>query len=103
MRYATHNFEIAKVSLDRFTNFLNETELLDRFTSKSKQESSLEVLSPSEESSQNDDIGFRNATFVWSAQETDGSLTPTSRYFRLHIEGELLFKRNCINMIVGPT
>lgn len=92
----------AKVSLDRFTKFLNENELLDQFVDK--EGSSIGVALSSDENDQkNYDIGFRNTTFTWSAEQGDMSLTPSSRNFRLHIEGELLFKRNCINMIIGPT
>ena len=102
-RHICENWHIAtaKVSLDRFTEFLNETELLDYFGSK--QGSLTGVPLQADEDDGMRDVGFRNATFSWSEKEIDGSLTPTSRCFRLHIEGELLFKRNCINMIVGPT
>ncbi|KAF8876201.1 hypothetical protein CPB84DRAFT_1853019 [Gymnopilus junonius] len=89
----------AKVSLDRITNFLKDTELLDQFTQKPEDSISF-ALPPDEEESR--EIGFRNATFSWSL-EGDGSLTPSSRNFRLRVEGELFFKRNSINMIIGPT
>lgn len=49
-----------------------------------------------------DQIGFRNATFSWS-NDTDGTLTPSRRNFRLRIEDELLFRRGEINLIIGPT
>jgi hypothetical protein len=53
----------------------------------------------------NDDdrIGFNNAVFAWSNDAGDGTLTPSSRVFRLRVEGNLTFKRNCINLIIGPT
>ncbi|KAJ7033733.1 multidrug resistance-associated ABC transporter [Mycena alexandri] len=86
-----------KVSLDRLDAFLHETELLDSFTSKD----TLNVIAQDEASS--DLIGFRDATFAWSSEETDGTLTPASRKFLLKIEGELLFKPGCINLVLGPT
>ncbi|THU95701.1 P-loop containing nucleoside triphosphate hydrolase protein, partial [Dendrothele bispora CBS 962.96] len=92
----------AKVSLDRITDFLYNTELLDTY--KQKDNGAIEEVSTSiisSESSQ--DIGFRNATFTWSNDSDDGTLTPSRRRFQLRIEEELLFKRGCINLIVGPT
>ena len=100
----TYVIIIAKVSLDRITKFLGETELLDQFVYK--QERSIGVSLPVDENEDDQEghgIGFRNATFTWSAEQGDGSLTPSSRNFKLHVEGEVLFKRNCINIIVGPT
>src|ERR1700749_2164966 len=54
--------------------------------------------------SQNDDtkIGFSDATFLWSKEEQNGYATP-SRNFRLHIDGDLYFMKDKINLIVGPT
>lgn len=88
---------LGKVSLDRIGNFLRETELLDNFEDEKAQ---LVVA----ETDRNDElIGFKNAVFSWSKEEENGTQTPSSRSFRLRIEGELLFKRGCINLIVGPT
>ncbi|KAF8969860.1 hypothetical protein BDZ97DRAFT_1902271 [Flammula alnicola] len=56
-----------------------------------------------DEDDQSSTFGFRDATFTWSSEDGDGSLTPSSRNFRLHIDGELLFRRNRINLIIGPT
>jgi hypothetical protein len=51
-----------------------------------------------------DVIGFLNASFVWSNDDlSDGGFTPTRRKFILRVEGELLFKRGCFNLIIGPT
>jgi ABC-type transport system involved in cytochrome bd biosynthesis fused ATPase/permease subunit len=47
-------------------------------------------------------IGFKDATFAWSV-DTDGTLTPSKRKYLLRIDDELTFKRNCLNLIVGPT
>lgn len=47
-------------------------------------------------------IGFRNAHFTWSS-DVNGSLTPSKRRFTLRIEGELLFKPKCVNLVIGET
>ncbi|KAJ6594276.1 hypothetical protein B0H19DRAFT_1094788 [Mycena capillaripes] len=86
-----------KVSLDRLDEFLHNTELLDSFTSKETPE----IIAPDEPPSNL--IGFRDATFAWSNDETDGTLTPSSRKHLLKIEGELLFKPHCVNLVLGPT
>ncbi|KAJ7449230.1 hypothetical protein FB451DRAFT_754458 [Mycena latifolia] len=93
----------AKVSLDRLNDFLHNTELLDSFTSKDTPESLVpNEFVPDEPAS--DLIGFRDAIFSWSkGDEADGRLTPSSRRFRLKIEGELFFKPGGINLVVGPT
>jgi ABC-type multidrug transport system fused ATPase/permease subunit len=59
-------------------------------------------LLTSDAQSNDDAIGFRDATFAWS-NDVDGSLTPSKRKFVLRIEDELIFKHDCINLIVGPT
>ena len=79
------------------TDFLQNTELLDSFADKPAQA----VDSPTT-IEREDKIGFKNATFSWCI-ESDGSSTPSKRTFRLHIRGEQLFKRDCINLIIGPT
>ncbi|KAJ7497652.1 hypothetical protein FB451DRAFT_240230 [Mycena latifolia] len=86
-----------KVSLDRLDEFLHNTELLDSFISKDAPE----IIDPNQPAS--DVIGFRDATFAWSDEETDGTLTPSSRRFLLTVEGEVFFKPGCINLVVGPT
>ncbi|KAF8886219.1 P-loop containing nucleoside triphosphate hydrolase protein [Gymnopilus junonius] len=89
-----------KVSLDRLNDFLKRTELLDSFV-----ETDAHVITPAQETAsvKNDTIGFRNAVFSWSVEPQDGSLTPRSRSFRLHVPGELFFKPDSINLIIGPT
>ncbi|KAJ7797527.1 hypothetical protein B0H14DRAFT_3093160 [Mycena olivaceomarginata] len=87
----------SKVSLDRLDDFLHNTELLDTFTSKED----LEITAPNEPVSNL--IGFRDAMFAWSSDEADGTLTPSSRRFQLKIEGKLLFKPGCVNLVLGPT
>ncbi|KAJ6521925.1 P-loop containing nucleoside triphosphate hydrolase protein [Mycena vulgaris] len=88
-----------KVSLDRLNEFLHNTELLDSFISISK--AIPEIVAPDEPAS--DAVGFRDATFAWSSEETDGTLMPSSRRFLLKVEGELFFKPGCVNLVVGPT
>ena len=91
------------MSLDRLNRFFRNTEVLDRYSVSDKATSVLLNLPAADFDSEDDRIGFKNATFAWSADDLDGSLTPSSRNFRLYVEDELIFKRNCINMIVGPT
>ncbi|KAI0344119.1 multidrug resistance-associated ABC transporter [Trametopsis cervina] len=88
----------AKVSLDRTSAFLQETELLDRYT----EDAAATVLPAA-----NVDpsvIGIREAAFTWSS-DNDGTLTPgkNQRNFALRIADEVTFKRGSINLIVGPT
>ncbi|KAJ7745476.1 P-loop containing nucleoside triphosphate hydrolase protein [Mycena maculata] len=73
------------------------TELLDSFTSKDTPD----IVAADEPVS--DLIGFRDATFAWSNDEVDGTLTPSGRKFLLKVEGELFFEPGCINLVVGPT
>ncbi|ESK84755.1 hypothetical protein Moror_568 [Moniliophthora roreri MCA 2997] len=86
----------AKVSLDRMTDFLYGTELLDAYSKPAN-----DVLLQQPDNDENPDIGFRNASFSWSS--SPGSETPNSRRFILRIEDELLFKKGVINLIIGPT
>ncbi|KAJ7119364.1 hypothetical protein C8R43DRAFT_1112474 [Mycena crocata] len=88
-----------KVSLDRVNAFLHETELLDSFTEKSP--NAAHVLPADIEA--NGKIGFSDAVFAWSSEKTDGTETPSRSRFTLKIEGEMLFKPGCINLVVGPT
>ncbi|KAJ6612668.1 multidrug resistance-associated ABC transporter [Mycena sp. CBHHK59/15] len=88
-------FVDAKVSLDRINDFLHNTELLDTFT---ENEETSEFLPPQAST----EIGFRDASFTWS-KESDGATTPSRHKFVLRIEDELLFKRGCVNLVLGPT
>lgn len=81
------------MSLDRVNDFIQHAELLDSYNTADL------TVTPQ----QSEDVGFRNATFAWSMEDDDGALTPTSRKYRLTIEGELFFKRGVINLIIGPT
>ena len=94
--YSCRTFS-GKVSLDRMTEFLHKTELLQSFADKPPQ-GDIPITTEC------DDLGFNNATFSWSkAHGHDGTLTPSQRTFSLHISGKQLFKRDCINLIIGPT
>lgn len=48
-----------------------------------------------------DVIGFRNASFVWSRDSLEDEVG--QRNFTLRVEGEVVFKRGSLNLIVGPT
>ncbi|KAI0066573.1 P-loop containing nucleoside triphosphate hydrolase protein [Artomyces pyxidatus] len=85
----------AKVSMDRITDFLQNTELLDEYAAPADQ-----LVNEAHK----DDIGFGNASFTWSNNDAaDGAVTPSRRRFVLRIEDDLLFKKGCINLIIGPT
>ncbi|KAJ3879958.1 P-loop containing nucleoside triphosphate hydrolase protein [Lentinula edodes] len=84
----------AKVSMDRIHKFLQSTELLDSF-----ENSGTTARVSNEEYS--DKIGFRNASFTWS-KSTGGTASP-SRNFVLTVAGDLHFKPNALNLVVGPT
>ncbi|KAI9431381.1 hypothetical protein H4582DRAFT_2085045 [Lactarius indigo] len=91
----------ARVSLNRVNDFLHDTELLDEFADADKA-SERAMLTDASHLDQ-DVIGFQNASFTWSNDDVDGTLTPSRRRFTLRVEGELLFKRGCFNLIIGPT
>ncbi|KAI0774725.1 multidrug resistance-associated ABC transporter [Trametes elegans] len=91
----------AKVSLDRITEFLHKTEMLDEFNEKDA--ASAEVVVPPR-TTESEVIGIRAASFTWS-NENQGALTPgpNRRNFTLRVEDEVIFRRGKINLIVGPT
>ncbi|KAH9166021.1 hypothetical protein EDB89DRAFT_2115943 [Lactarius sanguifluus] len=91
----------ARVSLDRVDDFLQDTELLDEFADADK--GSERVMLTDASHFDQDVIGFQNASFTWSNDHADGALTPSRRRFTLRVQGELLFKRGCFNLIIGPT
>ncbi|KAI0328372.1 multidrug resistance-associated ABC transporter [Cubamyces sp. BRFM 1775] len=101
----------ARVSLDRINSFLHETELLDEFTDATTAQDivSSPTIGPSAPvpESSSDILGIKQTSFTWS-DEVEVSTPSTvgsqqSRKFVLHIDGEVLFKRGRINLIVGPT
>ena len=89
----------AKVSLDRLNDFLRKTELLDEFDPNSKEA----TIANNVEANTNL-IGIRNASFAWTSGST-GTITPGSsrRNFTLRINDEVIFRKEKINLIVGPT
>ncbi|KAH8986098.1 hypothetical protein EDB92DRAFT_1818411 [Lactarius akahatsu] len=91
----------ARVSLDRVNDFLHHTELLDQFADAEKGSERVTLTDASR--FDQDVIGFQNASFTWSNDDPDGTLTPSRHQFTLHVQGELLFKRGCFNLIIGPT
>ncbi|KAJ6559886.1 P-loop containing nucleoside triphosphate hydrolase protein [Mycena capillaripes] len=94
--YRIIQFIDAKVSLDRINDFLHNTELLDAFTEEKEDTAVFLAAEASNE------IGFRDATFTWS-NDNDGSATPSKHKFTLRIDDELIFKRECFNLVLGPT
>ncbi|KAH9077606.1 hypothetical protein EDB83DRAFT_2285647 [Lactarius deliciosus] len=94
-------FTQAKISLDRVNDFLCDTELLDEFANAGD---SKHVMQANASHFDQDVIGFKNASFTWSNDDgTDGALTPSRLRFTLRVHDELLFKRGCFNLIIGPT
>ncbi|KAE9403973.1 P-loop containing nucleoside triphosphate hydrolase protein [Gymnopus androsaceus JB14] len=71
-----------KVAFDRLDDFLKKA---NHF---SQQQFS---LAPSDSSV----VGFRDAEFQWLGSSEHG--------FKLKLKGEVLFRQNCINLILGPT
>ncbi|KAF9243723.1 hypothetical protein BU15DRAFT_71850 [Melanogaster broomeanus] len=92
---------LAMVSMDRVNDFLNETELLDEFTTL--EEGSPQLFAEDHIRKESDLIGFRDAVFAWSNEGNTGMLTPSKHRFNLRIDDEVFFKRGCINLIIGPT
>ncbi|KAF8528008.1 P-loop containing nucleoside triphosphate hydrolase protein [Hysterangium stoloniferum] len=88
----------AKVSLTRINDFLQTTQLLDRFAQNTASDGEVVAhpFSPS------DAIGFRNAVFTWTDDELD-EWNISQRVYSLRIEGQLFFKSGQLNLIIGPT
>ncbi|KAJ7063699.1 P-loop containing nucleoside triphosphate hydrolase protein [Mycena amicta] len=84
-----------RVSLDRLNNFFHETELIDTY-------SKLSTPALAQDHSTTE-IGFKNASFSWEESSSSASVASSTRKFVLRVNGQLIFKKNCINLIVGPT
>ncbi|PBK89786.1 P-loop containing nucleoside triphosphate hydrolase protein [Armillaria gallica] len=97
MLYTVSQTVVGKVSLDRLTNFMHNTELLDAYSKKTPATAVIPTEIPT-----NDVIGFCKAAFSWS-NDDNGSATPSGRQFLLRIEEELIFHKNSINLVIGPT
>ena len=52
-----------------------------------------------------DVIGIKGMTFSWNASTVSGTPAPNAhkRDFKLHIDGEVIFRLGGFNLIVGPT
>ncbi|KAI5122642.1 hypothetical protein M0805_008726 [Coniferiporia weirii] len=98
----------AKISFDRFTEFLNSTELLskDNGTPTSDEEVGPDQAVATEQPDK-DAIGFNACSFSWdSFKDGEAYLERrhnTRKQFKLRFDNEVTFKRGQINLIVGPT
>ncbi|EJC97739.1 P-loop containing nucleoside triphosphate hydrolase protein [Fomitiporia mediterranea MF3/22] len=98
----------SKASCDRYTHFLNSTELLCEgnavYTSTGERISSEDI---EREQPGSDVIGFKQCAFSWDTPKTKESGTPrkhhTRKHFSLRFDDEVTFKPGQINLIVGPT
>ncbi|KAL1939038.1 hypothetical protein VTO73DRAFT_10298 [Trametes versicolor] len=92
------------VSLNRISDFLWNTELIDVFAEQNGFDG--EDIWPNTVSQDRQGvIGIRHTSFTWS-NDTAPSRTPGGtrrRQFVLTVDDELLFQRGKINLIVGPT
>jgi ABC-type multidrug transport system fused ATPase/permease subunit len=80
----------ANVSLGRIQDFLNHTELLDRYTN----DPGYGGVSAERE----EHLGLGHATFSWTK-----NLHDPKRTFQLSIDEDIHFKQGALNLIVGPT
>lgn len=77
----------------------NQTELLESEREKNKAFAAIALAGHN-----NDTIGFSDCSFSWdSFDQTEGPSKRTRKAFRLRFDGEVLFQRGKINIIVGPT
>ncbi|KZT67065.1 P-loop containing nucleoside triphosphate hydrolase protein [Daedalea quercina L-15889] len=95
----------AKVALDRMNDFLHNTELLDEFADHPD---NIGHSLHSHSHEYNDDvIGIRKAAFTWTCDDNHVPDAPASlagrRHFALRVDGDVRFKRGCINLVIGPT
>ncbi|KAF8917347.1 P-loop containing nucleoside triphosphate hydrolase protein [Mucidula mucida] len=84
-----------KVSADRINDFLKNIELIDAFADSAT--TSGDVCIPAGEDAVSTVIGFQDASFTWSIDDS------SKRNFLLKIEDRLTFKPGRLNLIVGPT
>jgi len=85
------------VSLKRIQDFLQGTEVLDRY------DNAVQIQEVLETPSTNEAVGFHNAVFAWSKEDHSGMLTPSSRQFRLRVDDTVVFQRGALNLVMGPT
>jgi ABC-type multidrug transport system fused ATPase/permease subunit len=100
------------VSLGRLQGFLNQVcnfsaslKLLTHETIKTALLDEFERQKPHPEfhNPETSQIGFANASFSWVHPRWNNVITPSPRSFCLSIDGELVFERGAVNIIVGPT
>ncbi|EIW59890.1 multidrug resistance-associated ABC transporter [Trametes versicolor FP-101664 SS1] len=92
----------AKVSLERLSDFLRNTELIDEFDTHKDTETE---ISSNVAHECKDAIGIRHASFTWS-KDSAPSQTPGEtrrRTFVLNVDEELIFQKGKINLIIGAT
>ncbi|TFK78167.1 P-loop containing nucleoside triphosphate hydrolase protein, partial [Polyporus arcularius HHB13444] len=95
----------ANVALERISDFLYNTELIDEYT-KPEHPENAEILNTSVPEEHKDSVGIRHASFTWAADSASAAVTPGGtrrRTFVLSIDDEVFFHRGKINLIVGPT
>ncbi|OCB86631.1 P-loop containing nucleoside triphosphate hydrolase protein [Sanghuangporus baumii] len=93
----------SKVSCDRYTRFLNKTELISEGNGQSP--TARETMA-SEPDHPEEVIGFKQCSFSWdspNAANPSPTKHHTRKHFNLRFDGEVLFKPGNINIIVGPT
>ncbi|KAL1939047.1 hypothetical protein VTO73DRAFT_10307 [Trametes versicolor] len=93
----------AKVSMERLSDFLRNTELIDEFDTDKEPEAA-EILS-NVAPEYKDVIGIRHASFTWS-KDSAPSQTPggtRKRAFVLSVDEELIFQKGKISLIIGAT
>ncbi|RDX45542.1 P-loop containing nucleoside triphosphate hydrolase protein [Lentinus brumalis] len=96
----------ANVALERISDFLYSTELIDEFTESEKNADAAEILAHSVPEELKDSIGIRHASFTWAADSPTVAVTPGGtrrRTFVLSIDDEVFFHSGKINLIIGPT
>ncbi|KAI5122628.1 hypothetical protein M0805_008717 [Coniferiporia weirii] len=96
----------AKVSIDRYSDFLNSAELLDEDSGSDMPAGAVGQALMTEQPDK-DIIGFNDCSFSWDSFDNEGSHLSrrpnTRKQFKLRFDGEVTFKRGHINLIVGPT
>ncbi|KAJ3842929.1 P-loop containing nucleoside triphosphate hydrolase protein [Lentinula raphanica] len=92
----------AKVSLNRINKFLQSTDLLDDFDLGMDTIRATSAAVASNQPADEDKLGFHTASFSWSKSRS-GTSTPSTRNFVLTVPGNLQFKSNALNLVVGPT
>ncbi|KAI0742214.1 hypothetical protein C8Q80DRAFT_1186678 [Daedaleopsis nitida] len=90
----------AKVSLERVSDFLDNSELLDAYADAG----TAAVQNPAtRQTGGSDVIGIRNASFTWSRADNGLRAIPSGHEFTLRIADEVTFMRGGFTLIVGPT